>query len=335
MNILEVSHVTKSFGSNRVISDLSFSVPEHSVFGFIGKNGAGKTTTMKMTLGLLKADAGEIFVNGEKVSFGENVTNRYIGYLPDVPEFYGFMTPQEYLKMCGDITGMPRDETKRKSEELLELVGLSQARKRIRGFSRGMKQRLGIAQALLNSPRLLICDEPTSALDPVGRKEILDILHSVRNHTTVLFSTHILADVERICDRIAFLHEGRIARSGTLEEIRGLRRGRDIEIEFLQAEDAKRFLGLCENCVQEEAEATVSARQEGEANAIVSCRQEGEAKAIISARQEGEAKAVVSVGQEGGMEKVMGILLDNGLPIRRLEQLDATLEDLFMEVAGK
>ena len=96
MNILEVSHVTKSFGSNRVINDLSFSVPEHSIFGFIGKNGAGKTTTMKMTLGLLKADAGEIFVNGEKVAFGENATNRYIGYLPDVPEFYGFMTPQAY-----------------------------------------------------------------------------------------------------------------------------------------------------------------------------------------------------------------------------------------------
>ena len=144
MNILEVSHVTKSFGSNRVINDLSFSVPEHSIFGFIGKNGAGKTTTMKMTLGLLKADAGEIFVNGEKVAFGENATNRYIGYLPDVPEFYGFMTPQEYLKMCGDITGMPGEEVKRKSEELLEVVGLSQAKKRIRGFSRGMKQRLGV-----------------------------------------------------------------------------------------------------------------------------------------------------------------------------------------------
>ena len=212
MNILEVSHVTKSFGSNRVINDLSFSVPEHSIFGFIGKNSAGKTTTMKMTLGLLKADAGEIFVNGEKVAFGENATNRYIGYLPDVPEFYGFMTPQEYLKMCGDITGMPGEEVKRKSEELLEVVGLSQAKKRIRGFSRGMKQRLGIAQALLNSPKLLICDEPTSALDPVGRKEILDILHSVREHTTVIFSTHILADVERICDRIAFLHKGCIAR---------------------------------------------------------------------------------------------------------------------------
>lgn len=300
MNILEVSHVMKSFGSNRVINDLSFSVPEHSIFGFIGKNGAGKTTTMKMILGLLKADAGEIFVNGEKVAFGENATNRYIGYLPDVPEFYGFMTPQEYLKMCGDITGMPREEVKRKSEELLDVVGLSQAKKRIRGFSRGMKQRLGIAQALLNSPKLLICDEPTSALDPVGRKEILDILHSVREHTTVIFSTHILADVERICDRIAFLHEGCIARSGTLEEIKGLRRSSDIEIEFLEAQDAGRFLGLCRNCVQAEA-----------------------------------AKVIVSPDQEEGMAEVLGILAANRIPIRRLEQLDATLEDLFMEVAGK
>ena len=123
MDILKISHVSKSFGNNKVIDDLSFSVPEHSVFGFIGKNGAGKTTTMKMALGLLKMDVGEIFVNGEKVSFGQNHTNRFIGYLPDVPEFYGFMTPLEYLMMCGEITRMPRKQVKEKSAELLSLVG--------------------------------------------------------------------------------------------------------------------------------------------------------------------------------------------------------------------
>ncbi len=313
MDILQVSHVSKSFGSHKVINDLSFSVPEHSVFGFIGKNGAGKTTTMKMVLGLLKIDEGEIFVNKEKVSFGQNTTSRFIGYLPDVPEFYGFMTSAEYLMMCGEITGMRRQEGKEKSAELLKLVGLGDTKKRIRSFSRGMKQRLGIAQALLNSPKLLICDEPTSALDPVGRKEILDILHSVREHTTVIFSTHILSDVERICDRIAFLHEGSLALSGNMEEMRNIRKNGDIEIEFFTPEDAKCFLTNYENCVHGQR-----------ANDISS-----------SGSEAGMAKVIIPSGSGAGMAEVMGILLQKHISIRRLEQLEPTLEDLFLEVAGK
>ena len=172
MDMLTLSQVSKSFGSKTIVKDISFSVPKGSVFGFIGQNGAGKTTTMKMILGLLQMDGGEITVNEKKVRYGQNETNRYIGYLPDVPEFYGFMTPKEYLMLCGSITGLSKAESSKRTEELLEMVGLSGANKRIHGFSRGMKQRLGIAQALLNSPKLLICDEPTSALDPVGRKEI-------------------------------------------------------------------------------------------------------------------------------------------------------------------
>ncbi len=300
MDILNISHVSKSFGSNRVIDDLSFSVPEHSVFGFIGKNGAGKTTTMKMALGLLKADEGEIFVNGEKVRFGQNTTNRYIGYLPDVPEFYGFLTPGEYLKMCGEITGMEKAQIQERAKELLTLVGLESVNKRIRGFSRGMKQRLGIAQALLNQPRLLICDEPTSALDPVGRKEILDILHAVKEHTTVLFSTHILSDVERICDRIAFLHEGKIALKGTIDEIKNIRKGDSIEIEFFRPEDAKRFLQIQETAVQTE-----------------------------------RTKVLLSGNRQTDMLAVMKLLAENHIFIQRLEQLEPTLEELFMEVVRK
>ena len=206
MDILTLNNVSKRFGSKQVVKNLTFSVPEHKVFGFIGKNGAGKTTTMKMILGLVKMDEGEITVNGERVTFGQNSTNKYIGYLPDVPEFYGYMTTREYLMLCGRITGMKDVNIKQKTEELLEIVGLSEEKKRIKGFSPGMKQRLGNAQALLNSPKLLICDEPTSALDPLGRKEILDVLAKVKEHTTVIFSTHILSDVERICDQVAFLH---------------------------------------------------------------------------------------------------------------------------------
>lgn len=220
--MLTISHVNKSFGNKQVLKDLTFSVRENTIYGFIGENGAGKTTTMKLILGLLRMDDGEILVNGEKVCYGQNHTNRYIGYLPDVPAFYGYMTPLEYLTFCGEITGMPKEKIAENAKELLKLVGLSEVKKRIHGFSRGMKQRLGIAQALLHEPKLLICDEPTSALDPAGRKEILDILLAVKEKTTVIFSTHILSDVERICDEIGFLHDGNIVLSGTMDEIKQL-----------------------------------------------------------------------------------------------------------------
>jgi len=219
MNILEINDLHKRFGSVQVLNGLNMVVPEHSVFGFVGKNGAGKTTTMKIVLGLLKADSGTVRVCGEKVVYGDTTTNRYIGYLPDVPEFYGYMRPLEYLQLCGEITGLPRRKIKERSEELLNLVGLQGVNRRISGFSRGMKQRLGIAQALLNEPQLLICDEPTSALDPLGRKQILDILAAIKGKTTVIFSTHILSDVERICDYVAVLDQGKLALTGTLADV--------------------------------------------------------------------------------------------------------------------
>ena len=241
MNILEVNEVKKSFGTQTILDGVSFHVPEHSVFGFLGQNGAGKTTTMKIVLGLLQADQGTVLVNGERVTYGQTKTNRYIGYLPDVPEYYGYMRPREYLALCGEITGMKKSECKLKTDELLNLVGLENANKKLAGFSRGMKQRLGIAQALLNEPKLLICDEPTSALDPIGRKEILDILYKVKNKTTVVFSTHILSDVERICDTVALIHRGKIQIQGDLTSIKTNHKKEGLEIEFVSIEDLKRF----------------------------------------------------------------------------------------------
>lgn len=231
MDMLRIIDLHKRFGDKEVLRGLELSVPEHSIFGFIGKNGAGKTTTMKTVLGLLKADSGEIVVHGEKVVYGQTSTNQYIGYLPDVPEFYSFMNAPEYLRFCGEITGMKKAECDARSKELLELVGLRDEKHRIKGFSRGMKQRLGIAWALLNRPKLLICDEPTSALDPVGRKEILDILLNVREQTTVLFSTHILSDVERICTDVAFLDNGVIDIQGKLSDIKTRYRSEEYQLE--------------------------------------------------------------------------------------------------------
>ncbi len=300
MDILELSHVSKKFGDKKVIDDVSFCVPEHTIFGFIGQNGAGKTTTMKMILGLMKADDGEIYVNGKQVSFGKNETNPYIGYLPDVPEFYGFMTPMEYLALCGGITGMDEKEITDRSKELLELVGLADIDKRIHGFSRGMKQRLGIAQALFNRPKLLICDEPTSALDPVGRKEILDILYSVKDHTTVLFSTHILSDVERICDEIAFLNNGRIAMQGSLEELKAVRKEDRLEIEFYSEEDAEVFLAEFPKGIRRDREKMVYDGQTRE-----------------------------------DMTGILHFLAESNMIVRRFELLEPDLEELFMEVVGR
>lgn len=241
MDILEVKNLKKSFNGHAVIKDLSFQVPEHSVFGFLGENGAGKTTTMKMILGLLQPDAGEIRIAGNKVSYGETKTNRMIGYLPDVPEFYSYMRAREYLKLCGEVSGMTAKKIQDKSGELLEIVGLKDVKQKIGGYSRGMKQRLGIAQALLNDPRLLLCDEPTSALDPVGRKEILDILSVVKSQMTVVFSTHILSDVERICDRVAVLHDGKLALCGGLEELKSGHKRDEMILELTNEQDARRL----------------------------------------------------------------------------------------------
>ena len=244
MDALKIGNLHKSFGKNTIINGLSMSIPENTIFGFLGKNGAGKTTTMKMILGFLKKDEGSIEVFGEEVSFGQSKTNRFIGYLPDVPEFYGYMTAKEYLNLCGAITGLSKNEIKNKSVELLELVGLRDVNKRISGYSRGMKQRLGIAQALLNSPKLLICDEPTSALDPLGRKEILDIILKIKDSTTVIFSTHILSDVEAICDHVVVLDKGKNVLEGSIDELKNIKRKNTIKIRFKSDKELKAFKSL-------------------------------------------------------------------------------------------
>ena len=218
-HLLELSDIHMRFGAQEVLSGISLCVPPGSIYGFIGQNGAGKTTTMKLILGLLAPERGQIAVCGEAVHYGNTRTNRHIGYLPDVPAFYPYMTAPEYLSLCAKITGLSQSDAQTRCKKLLALVGLEKsANKKLGGYSRGMTQRLGIAQALLHEPKLLICDEPTAALDPAGRKDILDILLAVREQTTVLFSTHILTDVERICDRVAVLHDGKIRRDGPLRE---------------------------------------------------------------------------------------------------------------------
>ncbi len=299
MDILQITDLQKRFGDKEVLKGVNLSVPEQSIFGFIGQNGAGKTTTMKMVLGLMSPDQGEILVAGEKVSFGQTATNRHIGYLPDVPEYYSFMTAREYLTFCGDITCMRRDEIKPRVNELLDLVGLGGEKHRIKGYSRGMKQRLGIAQALLNHPKLLICDEPTSALDPVGRKEILDVLLAVREQTTVLFSTHILSDVERICTDIAFLNQGLIKNSGKLSEIKANYRTEKYLIETEREKDVVSIIG-----------------------AFPDCKRIGQAQIEFSEKQ-------------NTLFDIMQYITNQRISVLKIERMEPSLESLFMEVVAK
>ena len=189
--MIQLDKVSKKLGIFE-LKDISFSLPAGYICGIAGRNGAGKTTTMKMVLGLLQPDQGEILVCNEPVRFGQTKTNQYIGYLPDVPEFYNYMTAMQYLTLCGEIVGLPKESISQKGKKLLSLVGLDGVEKRVGGYSRGMKQRLGIAQALLADPKLLICDEPTSALDPVGRKEILDILYKIRGTHGFVFNAYFI-----------------------------------------------------------------------------------------------------------------------------------------------
>lgn len=298
MDMLTLSHIAKRFGEKQVLRDVSLSVPEHTVFGFVGQNGAGKTTAMKLILGLLASDSGEITVNGMPVRYGNTQTNRFVGYLPDVPEFYSFMTPHEYLCFCGEITGMPAKEIRMRSEELLCLVGLEKEKRRIKGFSRGMKQRLGIAQALFGRPRLLICDEPTSALDPAGRKELLDILVNAKEQTTVLFSTHILSDVEHICEKIAFLHDGRIVLQGSLEEVRTIKKTAATELETERPEDVQMLLSV-----------------------FPFLKSTGRNSLLLE--------------DVGHLPDVLRFLADKRMPVVRIERQETSLEELFMEVIGQ
>ena len=212
--------LTKSYGSKVVLDSLDLEVDEGSIFGFLGPNGAGKTTTLRLTTGLARPSRGSIEVLGRDAHAAGNAVRSAIGFLPDVPAFYDWMTAPEFLAFTAGLFGLTGTVLSERTEMLLDLAGLTGVTTKIGGYSRGMKQRLGIAQALINAPRLLLLDEPTSALDPMGRKDVLDMVASLRGRTTVFFSTHILSDVERVCDTVAILDRGRLVAHGPIDELK-------------------------------------------------------------------------------------------------------------------
>ena len=209
-NAIEITRLVKTFGDAVALDGIDLAVPHGSVFGFLGPNGAGKTTALRILTGLARPTAGEARILGASVSTAGNVVRSRIGYLPDVPGFYPWMTAMEFVEFAGRLFDIEPTTLRERAESLLQMAGLSDVKSKVGGFSRGMKQRLGIAQALINAPSVLLLDEPTSALDPIGRREVLEMIASLRGRTTVFFSTHILADVERVCDTAAILDRGKV-----------------------------------------------------------------------------------------------------------------------------
>src|SRR6516164_411962 len=208
----------KVFGRKVAVSSLTLEVPRGEVFGFLGPNGAGKSTSVKMLLGLVRPTSGEATVLGRPA--GNVEARRKIGFLPEHFRFYDWLTPVEFLRLHGRLNGVPRDELRRRVPSLLDLVGLTpHCEKRLHDFSKGMLQRIGLAQALINEPDLIFLDEPTSGLDPGGRRLVRDIIRAQRDRgATVLLNSHLLGEVEITCNRVAFIKDGEVVETRQLND---------------------------------------------------------------------------------------------------------------------
>jgi ABC-2 type transport system ATP-binding protein len=214
------TNLTKRYGGIVALDHLNLTVPSGTIFGFLGPNGAGKTTTLRLLTGLATATDGTATVAGVRAGGTDGRLARNIGYLDQDPRFYPWMRGRELLDMVGQLHGLQGAALRQRVGEVLEIVGLQEAaHRRIGGYSGGMRQRLGIGQALINQPRVLFLDEPVSSLDPEGRRDILEIISRLRGTATVFMSTHILNDVERVCDRVAILHLGHLIVEGPIDEL--------------------------------------------------------------------------------------------------------------------
>jgi ABC-2 type transport system ATP-binding protein len=220
-NVIQTQGLSKAYKGVKVLDGLSLNVPKNSIFGFLGPNGAGKSTTIKMLLGLTRPTEGKAVVFGKDIGRESVSVRRRVGYLAQDPRYYEHMTARQTLRYTARFFYRgPRDLIEARVEEMLELTGLREKADRpIRGFSGGERQRLGIAQAQVNYPDLLILDEPAASLDPMGRHDVLMVMERLRKYTTIFYSTHILEDVQRVSDTVAILNQGRLVAEAPIEEL--------------------------------------------------------------------------------------------------------------------
>src|SRR5256714_1108111 len=254
---VEIQNLTKDYEVGflrkrrvRALDSLSLAVGRGEIFGFLGVNGAGKTTTLKLLMRLMYPTAGGARILGRDI--GDTRVHAEIGYLPEHPYFYDYLTAREFLEYCAELFGYARAERRRRASDLLARVRLEEKSwdKQLRKFSKGMLQRVGLAQALVNDPSVVFLDEPMSGLDPIGRREVRDLIASLRARgTTVFMCSHILSDIEVLCDTVAIIKSGRLSETGRLEELRG-RAGDDHHLEITvagaDAEAIRRALPLLE-----------------------------------------------------------------------------------------
>lgn len=304
--MLKVKNLTKSYGDLEVLKGIDFEIKEGTIYGFLGKNGAGKTTTMNILSGLIDYNGGEVYFQGE--NFKDNKRNilKNIGYTPQSPMFYGYMNAYEYLSFMGKLSGMSKEQIKKRSEEVLRIINLTDSgRRKIGGYSGGMKQRLGIAVALFNNPKLLFLDEPTSALDPEGRREILEFIQELKKQgVTVFLSTHILSDIERVCDEVSILDKGKIVASGDLQSLKNkyIKPIYDIEIEKNGDKLKEELLGL--DWVQ-------------------------------NVKIMGDNVSVYVKNMETGKHQILKVIVDGKFDIMSFNLRKSNLEDIFMRLVSE
>ena len=295
MICLQVEQLTKQFGAHTVVDSVSFELQENSSTALIGPNGAGKTTTLSMLTGLLTPTKGNIVMTSVKDIRQE------IGFLPQYPQFFPWMTGLEFVEMSARLSGVPAKEAKMKARKMLEFVGLGDAlNKKTVTYSGGMRQRLGIAQAVVHSPKLILLDEPVSALDPVGRREMMDLLKQLQETTTILYSTHILNDAEQMTDQLLFLRDGKLVEQGSLAEVRARYDEPKIQIDFMSATDAENF-----------------------------------AKSAQNASVKGSTVFVTVTDNMPTMQHVIECLSTQKLDVIKVERVTTSLEEIFMKVAHK
>jgi ABC-2 type transport system ATP-binding protein len=302
MALIQIKGLKKSFQGNEVIKGLDYKLEKGKCIALLGPNGAGKTTTLRMLSGLMKPTEGSISFSEAKK---DGDIRHLIGYLPQFPVFYEWMSGFEFLQYVGKLAGLTSKEAEERSLELLELVGISDAKNRKVGkYSGGMKQRLGIAQAIIHRPQLVMLDEPVSALDPFGRREVLELLERLKKETTILFSTHILNDAEEVCDEILFLHNGEIVESGTMDDLRERHQQAKIDLIFRKK--------------TEELESAF--------------RNHRLTKSILV---NGNRISVFVTNIETARKEFLTVISEKDWQLDKFEMSSMTLEDVFMKVVGK
>lgn len=289
MPAIEINNLTKDYELGfwrkrkvRALNGLSLSVEAGQIFGFLGANGAGKTTTLKLLMRLIFPTAGSARILGQDIS--EVAMHGHIGYLPENPYFYDYLSPREFLNYCGQLFGLEQAERKRRTESLLTRVNLESKswERQMRKLSKGMLQRVGLAQALINNPEIVFLDEPMSGLDPVGRREVRDLIASLRTEgKTVFMCSHILSDIEVLCDNIAILKKGELAHAGSLDELRA-REGNLIEVVAAGADEPtlKRHLTDDAKVIADSSGLRIHIQDETELESVIAALRKANGKVV-------------------------------------------------------